>query len=150
SSISANLERMVAKEKISAADAAAIVARIRGTTLQRDLGGCDFLIEAATENLEIKQEILKGLDSIAKPGSLIATNTSSVSITKLAATLSNPERLVGMHFFNPVPLMALVEVIRGIQTSEAAYAATLALVKRIGKTSISARNSPGFVVNRIL
>lgn len=149
-SIAANLDRLVSKEKIAVSDAAAIRARINGTTEQRGLGNCDFLIEAATENLEIKQRILKELDAVAKPGSIIATNTSSVSITKLAASLSSPDRMVGMHFFNPVPAMALVEVIRGIQTSEATFATTQALVARIGKTAISARNSPGFVVNRIL
>jgi 3-hydroxybutyryl-CoA dehydrogenase len=149
-SIAANLDRLVSKEKIAASDAAAIRASINGTTEQRGLGNCDFLIEAATENLEIKQRILKELDAVAKPGSIIATNTSSVSITKLAASLSSPDRMVGMHFFNPVPVMALVEVIRGIQTSEATFATTQVLVARIGKTAISARNSPGFVVNRIL
>jgi 3-hydroxybutyryl-CoA dehydrogenase len=150
SGISANLERMVSKEKMTGAEAAAIVGRIKTTTALSDLAACDFLIEAATENLEIKQRILKGIDGIAKPGSVIASNTSSVSITKLAATLSQPERLIGMHFFNPVPVMALVEVIRGIQTGDATYDATQALVKRIRKTAITAKNAPGFVVNRIL
>lgn len=150
SGISANLERMISKEKVTVADAAAILARIKSAVVLSDLGDSDFLIEAATENIEIKQKILKSLDGIAKPGSIIATNTSSVSISKLAASLSSPERLVGMHFFNPVPVMALVEVIRGIQTSAATFSSTEALAKRIGKTSISTKNSPGFVVNRIL
>lgn len=150
SGISANLERMISKEKVTVADAAAILARIKSAVVLSDLGDSDFLIEAATENIEIKQKILKSLDGIAKPGSIIATNTSSVSISKLAASLSSPERLVGMHFFNPVPVMALVEVIRGIQTSAATFSSTDALAKRIGKTSISTKNSPGFVVNRIL
>jgi 3-hydroxybutyryl-CoA dehydrogenase len=148
--IAANLERQVGKQKISAAEAAAIVARIRGATEMAELGGCDFLIEAATEHLATKQDILRRLDGVARPGSIIATNTSSVSITKLAACLADPARLVGMHFFNPVPVMALVEVIRGIQTSDATAAATRALAERIGKTAISARNAPGFVVNRVL
>ncbi len=148
--ISGNLERQVTKEKLTADLAAASLARIKGSTHLADLSICDFLIEAATENLDIKQKLLKQLDAVAKPGSIIATNTSSVSITKLAACLSQPERLVGMHFFNPVPVMALVEVIRGIQTSNLVFDATLALAERIGKTSISAKNSPGFVVNRIL
>lgn len=148
--VSANLDRMVSKEKITAADAAAILARIKGTVVLSDLGNSDFLIEAATENLEIKQKILKSLDGIAKPGSIIATNTSSVSITKLATFLSSPERLVGMHFFNPVPVMALVEVIRGIQTSDATFAATKSLAERVGKTAVGIKNAPGFVVNRIL
>jgi 3-hydroxybutyryl-CoA dehydrogenase len=149
-SVSNNLDRMVSKEKITAADAAAILARIKGTVVLSDLGDSDFLIEAATENLEVKQKILKSLDGIAKPGSIIATNTSSVSITKLATFLSSPERLVGMHFFNPVPVMALVEVIRGIQTSDATFAATKSLAERVGKTAVGIKNAPGFVVNRIL
>ena len=149
-SVSANLDRMVSKDKLTAADAKAIVARIKGTTALNDLSACEFLIEAATENIEIKQKILKNLDSIAKPGCIIATNTSSVSITKLAATLASPDRVVGMHFFNPVPVMALVEVIRGIQTSDTTFSVTQDLVKRLGKTAISVKNSPGFVVNRIL
>jgi 3-hydroxybutyryl-CoA dehydrogenase len=148
--ISANLDRMVSKEKITAAEAAAILARIKGTASLPDLADGDFLIEAATENLGIKQQILKQLDGIAKPGSIIATNTSSVSITKLAASLSRPERFIGMHFFNPVPVMTLVEVIRGIQTSDATFDVTAALARRIGKTPIGAKNSPGFIVNRIL
>lgn len=149
-SVSANLDRMVSKEKITAADAAATLARIKGTAVLSDLGDSDFLIEAATENLEVKQKILKSLDGVAKPGSIIATNTSSVSITKLATFLSSPERLVGMHFFNPVPVMALVEVIRGIQTSDATFAATKSLAERVGKTAVGIKNAPGFVVNRIL
>ncbi|CAN7607661.1 3-hydroxybutyryl-CoA dehydrogenase [Duganella sp. LjRoot269] len=150
STISESLTRMVTKEKIAAETAARIRARIRGGTEFGDLGQADFLIEAATERLETKQKIIQALDAVAKPGSIIATNTSSVSITKLAACLASPERLVGMHFFNPVPVMALVEVIRGIQTSDATFEATRALAARIGKTAIGARNAPGFVVNRIL
>jgi 3-hydroxybutyryl-CoA dehydrogenase len=148
--IAANLERQVGKDKITATEAAAIVARIRGASEMAELGGCDFLIEAATEHLATKQDILRRLDGVARAGAIIATNTSSVSITKLAACLADPSRLVGMHFFNPVPVMALVEVIRGIQTSDATAAATRALAERIGKTAISARNAPGFVVNRVL
>lgn len=148
--ISAHLERLVSKDKLTASEAAPALARIKGSTNLADLSDCDFLLEAATENLDIKQKLLKQLDCVAKPGSIIATNTSSVSITKLAACLACPERLIGMHFFNPVPVMGLVEVIRGIQTSNAVFDATNALAARIGKTSISSRNSPGFVVNRIL
>lgn len=148
--IESGLGKQVAKEKISAADAAVIRGRIRGATGLAELSACDFLIEAATENAEIKQSILKALEGIAKDSCVIATNTSSVSITRLAACLSSPARLVGMHFFNPVPVMALVEVIRGIQTSDTTFDATLALAERIGKTTVRAKNSPGFVVNRIL
>lgn len=148
--IAANLERQAGKEKITAAEAAAAVARIRGANDISALADCGFLIEAATEHLAIKLDILRRLDAVARPDSIIATNTSSVSITRLAACLADPSRLVGMHFFNPVPVMALVEVIRGIQTSDATVAATRALAERIGKTAISARNAPGFVVNRVL
>jgi 3-hydroxybutyryl-CoA dehydrogenase len=149
-SIAANLARMVAKEKLTAAESSAIMGRIRGSAQLADMGNCDFLIEAATERLEVKLAILKDIDAIAKPGSVIATNTSSVSITKLAASLAEPARLVGMHFFNPVPVMTLVEVIRGIQTSDATFEAARQLAERIGKSTIAARNAPGFVVNRIL
>ncbi|MFC5458892.1 3-hydroxybutyryl-CoA dehydrogenase [Massilia niabensis] len=148
--IDTSLERLAAKQKISAQERAAVLERIQRAAALDDLGECDFLIEAATENLAIKQGILQSLDAVARPDSLIATNTSSVSITKLAASLAQPARLVGMHFFNPVPVMGLVEVIRGIQTSDAAFAATLALAQRIGKTAVGVRNAPGFVVNRIL
>jgi len=150
SGIEGALSKLVVKEKLSAESAADIVSRIRGTTNVEALAESEFLIEAATENVETKQKILKQLDRIAMDGCVIATNTSSVSITKLAASLAMPERLVGMHFFNPVPVMALVEVIRGIQTSDATLAATLALAARIGKTTVSAKNAPGFVVNRVL
>lgn len=150
SAISVNLERMVSKAKISTSDSTAILSRVRGAVEVNELHACDFLIEAATENLRVKQSILKSLDAIARPDSIIASNTSSVSITKLAASLASPDRFVGMHFFNPVPAMELVEVIRGIQTSDTVFAATRTLAERIGKTSIGARNSPGFVVNRIL
>ena len=115
------------------------------TDLSR-LTEADFLIEAATENIELKQRILKDLEGLAKPGSIIATNTSSVSVTRLAATLTQPERFVGMHFFNPVPVMSLVEIIRGMRTSDATYETTRQLAEKIGKAPIAVRNSPGFVV----
>jgi 3-hydroxybutyryl-CoA dehydrogenase len=148
--IAGSLERMVAKEKITAQHCSEVLGRVHAAADIDALGTCDFLIEAATENLLIKQGILERLDALARPDSLIATNTSSVSITKLAASLSQPERLVGMHFFNPVPLMGLVEVIRGIQTSDATFSATLGLAQRIGKSAVGVKNAPGFVVNRIL
>lgn len=148
--IEGSLGKLVAKEKMTAADAAATRGRISGAAGIDALAACDFVIEAATENVDIKQEILGKLERVAKESAVIATNTSSVSITKLAASLSTPERLVGMHFFNPVPVMALVEVIRGIQTSDATFEATMALATRIGKTTVRAKNSPGFIVNRIL
>ncbi len=148
--VSANLDRLIKKDKLPATEKEPILSRIQGTTDLSALAQSDFIVEAATENLELKTNILKDVDGLAKPGTIIATNTSSISITKLASTMSRPHQFVGMHFFNPVPVMALVEVIRGIQTSDDTYAATDALARRIGKTPIAVRNSPGFVVNRIL
>lgn len=149
-SISASLTKLVDKEKISSTDKDATLGRIKTTTDLSDLKAADFIIEAATENLELKQKILRDVESVARPSCIIATNTSSVSITKLAATLQNPGRFVGMHFFNPVPVMALVEIIRAIQTTDETFAATRELADRVGKTSIGVKNAPGFVVNRIL
>ncbi|HEX7635239.1 MAG TPA: 3-hydroxybutyryl-CoA dehydrogenase [Noviherbaspirillum sp.] len=149
-SITANLDRMLAKSKISDAEKQATLAAIKGTTDLNELVQTNFLIEAATENIELKLSILKEIDTLARPDTIIATNTSSISITRLACKISHPNRFVGMHFFNPVPVMALVEVIRGIQTDDETYAATDALARRIGKTPIAVKNSPGFVVNRIL
>ncbi|OWW21547.1 3-hydroxybutyryl-CoA dehydrogenase [Noviherbaspirillum denitrificans] len=148
--IASNLERMVAKQKLSADDRDAALARIRGAVQVEELAPAGFLIEAATENLEIKQKILQGVERIASRDSIIATNTSSVSITKLAKSLEHADRFIGMHFFNPVPVMGLVEVISGVQTGEQALAETLALAKRLDKTPIAVKNAPGFVVNRIL
>lgn len=148
--ISSNLDRLVSKQKISEQQKIVILGSIKGCVDINELAAADFIIEAATENLELKQKILQEIDGVSKPGSVIASNTSSVSITKLAATLSQPGRLIGMHFFNPVPVMSLVEIIRGIQTTDATFAATDALTKKIGKTPIAVRNAPGFVVNRIL
>jgi 3-hydroxybutyryl-CoA dehydrogenase len=148
--VSSSLTRLVGKQKLTEAQMAAALAAIRTTTELKDLSGADFIIEAATENLALKQKILKEIESIAGPSCIIATNTSSVSITKLAATLAQPGRFVGMHFFNPVPVMALVEIIRAIQTTDATVAATEELARTVGKTSIGVKNAPGFVVNRIL
>lgn len=150
STISSLLERAVSKEKMTAAEKDAALARITTTTDVAQLAKADFIIEAATENLELKLRILKEIDGLAKPGTIIATNTSSISITKLAAVMSRPQQFVGMHFFNPVPVMGLVEVIRAIQTSDETVAATEELAKKTGKTPISVKNSPGFAVNRIL
>ncbi|MDR5759659.1 3-hydroxybutyryl-CoA dehydrogenase [Caballeronia sp. LZ035] len=148
--MTASLERMVSKDKLSAAEASAALMRIERCVEPGGLADCDFVIEGATENVRVKQAILRQLDAVLRPGAIIATNTSSVSITKLAATLDDPARFIGMHFFNPVPVMELVEVIRGIQTSDATFEATVALARRIGKTAIDVRNSSGFAVNRIL
>ena len=148
--VSSSLDRLVKKEKLSAADKETALNCIDGTTDYGALRKCDFVIEAATENEAVKVKILKQVDEFAKPEATMATNTSSISITKLAAATKHPQRLIGMHFFNPVPMMALVEVIRGLQTDDATVEAGGALAKRLGKTPIVVRNSPGFVVNRLL
>jgi 3-hydroxybutyryl-CoA dehydrogenase len=145
-----NLERLVQKEKMSAADRDAAMGLIRCTTQYDDLKGLPLVIEAATENPEIKVKILKQLDALLAPEAIIATNTSSISITMLAAATQRADRFVAMHFFNPAPVMALVEIVRGLQTSDATHDAVFDLAKRLGKTPISVRNAPGFVVNRIL
>ena len=148
--VSSSLDRLVKKEKLSAADKEAALNCIDGTTDYGALRKCDFVIEAATENEAVKVKILRQVDEFAKPEATMATNSSSISITKLAAATKRPQRLIGMHFFNPVPMMALVEVIRGLQTDDATVEAAGALAKRLGKTPIVVRNSPGFVVNRLL
>lgn len=148
--ISSSLDRGIKSGKLTAEQKEQTLSHIQGTTALADLAGADFIIEAATENLGLKQQILKELEGIAKPECVIATNTSSVSITKLGATLANPERFVGMHFFNPVPVMSLVEIIRGLRTGDSAFSATRALAERVGKTPIAIKNAPGFVVNRLL
>ena len=148
--VDASLGRLQKKDKISAEARAATLARIRGTTDYAALAGTGLIIEAATENLELKLRILRDIDKVAGSDTLLASNTSSISITALAAVVSRPERFLGMHFFNPVPMMALVELIRGLQTSDASVAAARALAERLGKTPIVVKNSPGFVVNRIL
>ncbi|MBL8382298.1 MAG: 3-hydroxybutyryl-CoA dehydrogenase [Burkholderiales bacterium] len=148
--VSGSLDRLVRKEKLTEAGKADALARIKGSTEFGDLAGADFIIEAATENEDLKRRILKDAGAIAAPEVVIATNTSSISITGLAASTGRPERFIGMHFFNPVPMMALVEIIRGLATSDATYAATEELARRLGKTPICVKNAPGFVVNRIL
>jgi 3-hydroxybutyryl-CoA dehydrogenase len=148
--IAGSLDRLVKKEKLTAAAKDAALARVAGSTDYAGLGAVDLVIEAATENEELKYKILKQADGLAKPDAIIASNTSSISITKLAAVMSRPAAFVGIHFFNPVPMMALVELIRGLQTADATVAAAEAFVKRLGKVPIVVRNSPGFVVNRIL
>ena len=148
--IGASLERLQRKDKITAVAREAALARVTATTDYDALSGAGLVIEAATENLELKLRILKQVDGITAPDTILASNTSSISITALAAVVGHPERFLGMHFFNPVPMMALVEVIRGLQTSDGTIAAIRALAGRLGKTPIIVKNSPGFVVNRIL
>jgi 3-hydroxybutyryl-CoA dehydrogenase len=148
--ISGSLDRLLKKEKITSDQKSAAMALLKTTQTLADLAACDFVIEAATENEALKIKILKALDAALKPETIIATNTSSISITQLAAATTRPDRFIGMHFFNPVPLMALVELIRGLATSDATLAAAHAFSVALGKTPITVKNSPGFVVNRIL
>jgi 3-hydroxybutyryl-CoA dehydrogenase len=148
--ITGSLDRLVKKEKLASADKDAAIKRIHGSTNYDALAGADLVIEAATENEALKVKILKQVDGLARPGTIVATNTSSISITKLAASMREPARFVGMHFFNPVPMMALVELIRGLRTSDETIAAAQGFAKRLNKVPIVVRNSPGFVVNRIL
>ena len=145
-----SLDRLLQKEKISEADKAAALGRIKGSTSYDDLKGAQLVIEAATENHELKNKILKQLDDLLAPEVIIATNTSSISITQLAAVTKRADKFVGMHFFNPVPMMALVEVIRGVQTSDETHDAVKELAEKLGKSPITVKNNPGFVVNRIL
>ena len=148
--ISGSYDRLIKKEKMTAEQKAAALARIQTATDLAALKDCDLIIEAATENLDLKLKIFKQLDGLAKADAVIASNTSSISITKLAASTQRPDKVIGMHFFNPVPLMALVELIRGLQTSDATYAAVEEVSKAVGKSPVQVRNSPGFVVNRML
>ena len=148
--VSSSLDRLIKKEKISHADKDAAMARIKTSTSYDDLKAAQLVIEAATENYDLKLKILKQIDGIVGPEVLIASNTSSISITKLAAATSRADKFIGMHFFNPVPMMALVEIIRGLQTSDATHDAVKAMAVALGKTPITVKNAPGFVVNRIL
>ena len=148
--VSGSLDRLVKKEKISAADKDAAMARIKVSTSYEDLRSSQLVIEAATENYELKVKILQQVDALLAPEVLIATNTSSISITKLAAVTKRAEQFIGMHFFNPVPMMALVEIIRGLQTNDATHDSVKALAVKLGKSPITVKNNPGFVVNRIL
>jgi 3-hydroxybutyryl-CoA dehydrogenase len=149
-SIDSSLARIVQKQKMSEADKAAALARITTATDTAAVKDCDLIVEAATENIGLKLKIFAQIDAAAKPTAILATNTSSISITKLAAATKRPEQVIGMHFFNPVPVMALVELIRGIATSDATTAAVEDLSRRIGKTPIKVKNSPAFAVNRVL
>jgi 3-hydroxybutyryl-CoA dehydrogenase len=148
--VSGSLDRLIKKEKITQADKDAALACIQTSTSYDDLKAAQLVIEAATENYELKLKILKQVDGIVGPDVIIASNTSSISITKLAAATSRADKLIGMHFFNPVPMMALVEIIRGLQTSDATHDAVKAMAVALGKSPITVKNAPGFVVNRIL
>lgn len=148
--ISNSLDRLIKKGVATADEKIQTLKHISSTTNVADLEKADLVIEAATENESVKIKILQGVEAVLRPETIIATNTSSLSITKLAAATKRPDKMVGMHFFNPVPMMALVEIIRGLQTSEATVDAVTELAKAVGKTPIGVKNSAGFVVNRIL
>jgi 3-hydroxybutyryl-CoA dehydrogenase len=145
-----NLDRQTAKQTITADVAASALQRITCSTDYAQLDGAQLVIEAATENLDLKLRLLKQIAEHVSADCVIASNTSSLSITQLAASVSHPERFIGLHFFNPVPMMGLIEVIRGLQTTDTTHVAALKLAERLNKTAITAGNRPGFVVNRIL
>jgi len=148
--ISKSLDRFVKKESITEADKEQYLGRIKTTTDLNDLKDCTLIVEAATENFEIKKQIFEQLDQIAGEDAILSSNTSSISITKIAAVTRRPERVIGMHFFNPVPLMKLVEVIRGIATSDETYAKVKAISEQLGKVPVECNDYPGFVSNRVL
>jgi 3-hydroxybutyryl-CoA dehydrogenase len=148
--VSKNLEREVIKNKLTAEAKAAALSRIQAVTDRGLLSDCDFVIEAATEKFEVKTEIFRDLDRLARPDIILASNTSSISITRLAAQTRRPEKVIGMHFFNPVPVMKLVEVIRGLATSPATFATVRDLSVKLEKTPVEVNDAPGFVSNRVL
>lgn len=148
--IAGSLDRLIKKEKITAADKEKALSLIKTSTDYADLKVAQLVIEAATENYDLKVKILKQLDETLPADTLVATNTSSISITKLGAVTKRADKFIGMHFFNPVPMMALVEIIRGLQTSDATHDTVKALSEKLGKSPITVKNAPGFVVNRIL
>lgn len=148
--IKKNMAREVAKEKLTQAEMDAALARITGTLERSALMDCDFVVEAATERFEVKREIFSELSAILPEHVILASNTSSISITRLAAQTNRPDRVIGMHFFNPVPVMKLVEVIRGLATSQATYDTVQALAIKLGKTPVEVNDAPGFVSNRVL
>ena len=149
-SISGFLDKMAEKGKITPAQAESAKANLIPVKTMKDMADCDLVIEAATENFDIKAKIFAELDAVVKPSGLLTSNTSSISITKIAATTKRPSQVMGMHFMNPVPLMKLVELIRGIQTSDETFKAVQEMVQRMGKSGVEAKDSPGFTVNRIL
>ena len=148
--IAKNLDREVAKNKITSGDKSAALGKIQPTVVRAELRNCDFVIEAATEKLEIKSAIFKELDSICRPEVILASNTSSISITRLGALTKRPTQVIGMHFFNPVPVMKLVEVIRGLATAEETFQTVRELALKLDKTPVEVNDAPGFVSNRVL
>lgn len=148
--ITKSLERLAAREKISSDDQSSALARIQGTTILEDLSECDVVIEAATENIDLKIAVFGQLDELCKSDAILASNTSSLSITRLAAATRRPDRVIGLHFFNPVPIMKLVEIVRALQTSDETFTEMDTLTRQLGKEPVSVQDSPGFVVNRML
>jgi 3-hydroxybutyryl-CoA dehydrogenase len=149
-SIEKILGRGVEKGKVKPEEKEAVMSRLRPAAGAAELRDCDFVIEAATEKMDLKIELFKKLDETCRPGIVLATNTSSISITLMAGATKRPEKVIGMHFMNPVPVMKLVEIIRGLQTDDETYAATKELSEKFGKTVVTSKDSPGFIVNRIL
>jgi 3-hydroxybutyryl-CoA dehydrogenase len=148
--IATDLERMVAKGKLEASEKVAALGRIRGTLSMGDISSSDYVVEAVTENIDVKLKIFRDLDKTVKQGAILASNTSSISLTKLGGATTRPDRVIGMHFMNPVPIMRLVEIVRALQTSEATYEETCDLARRMGKTLVTTKDMPGFIVNRML
>ncbi|UCF07424.1 MAG: 3-hydroxybutyryl-CoA dehydrogenase [Thermoplasmata archaeon] len=148
--ITKNLDKSVKKERITAEEKDAILGRIKGTTNMGDLKDVDFIVEAVIENADLKKRVFKELEELCKPDIIFASNTSSISITELGAATSKPDRFIGMHFFNPVPVMKLVEVIRGIATSDETTQMVVDLATKLGKTPVEVNDYPGFVSNRVL
>ena len=150
STIAKNLEREVAKGRITANDKNAVLSRISAVTQNSALSEADFVIEAVIEDIETKLRVFEGMDRIARPDVILASNTSSISITKIASKTKRPDKVIGMHFMNPVPVMPLVEVVRGIATSDETYRMTKELAESLGKTAVVVNDFPGFVSNRVL
>jgi 3-hydroxybutyryl-CoA dehydrogenase len=148
--IATALAKLVEKGKMTAGDRTALLARVKPAERLEDCGRAQLLVEAILENEGVKKELFRKADAILPPEAILASNTSSISITALAASTKRPERFVGMHFMNPPPVMALIEIIRGLQTSDATYKAVMELAKRFGKTTVTSKDRPGFLVNRIL
>jgi len=145
-----NMEREVAKAKLTGEQRDQALGRITAVTDRKQIANCDFIVEAASERFDIKADLFRDLDAICRPEVILSSNTSSISITRLAAVTKRPDKVIGMHFFNPVPIMKLVEVIRGLATSDETYATVKALAEKLGKTPVEVNDAPGFVSNRVL
>jgi 3-hydroxybutyryl-CoA dehydrogenase len=148
--IGKNMDREVAKNKISESDKSAAIRRITGTTDNEAMADADFIVEAVIESLDLKSKIFSAMDAIARPGVILASNTSSISITKIASKTKRADKVIGMHFMNPVPVMTLVEIVRGLATSDETYRVTQVLAEAMGKTPVEVNDYPGFVSNRVL